>query len=332
MEEKNAVHFGWIDVMKGISIILVILCHSGVYYTYGKEIGSPFWIEMAVPIFILINGYTSILSSQKRSPYSLKNMLRKVNRLIWTYGGGYAVYILLILFKGNTMTISEIVLNFFTGKKTVGGYYFCIMLQLIVLFPIFHYIYKKSKKKFLFGTILISVLFEVIIYYLQSDAVYEFYVLCSIRYWFIFAVGMCFKEILNKNIKSNYWLWICGIAYLIVSKYLDYPIFYIAYWRHSAYPIVLYIVPILKFASSRMGEGTKIETKIAYVGKASWHIMVTQMIWFVVVWNRFTSPFIETMVSLVICICVGLMYYQGETYIRRMLHILVERQKAKLLS
>lgn len=223
-----------------------------------------------------------------------------------------------MLIKRNPMAVSEIVLYFFTGRKTVGGYYFCIMLQMIVLFPLFHYVYEKNKKLLFFGTLLISVIYEAMIYNLQSDAVYEFYVLCSVRYWFIFTVGMCLEEIINKKkVKTDYILWACGIAYLIVSKYLDYPIFHIAYWRHSAYPIVMYIVPIVKFISSRISRGIKFDSQIACIGKASWHIMVTQMVWFVMVWNCFSNPFLETVVSLAICIGVGLVFYQVETYIRR---------------
>lgn len=88
MERENHIHLKWIDVVKGICIIFVILHHSDINYIYSEKLGFPFWVEMAVPVFILINGYTSILSSWKRSPYSLKNVLRKVDRLIWTYGGG----------------------------------------------------------------------------------------------------------------------------------------------------------------------------------------------------------------------------------------------------
>lgn len=53
MERENHIHLRWIDVVKGICIIFVILHHSDINYIYSEKLGFPFWVEMAVPVFIL---------------------------------------------------------------------------------------------------------------------------------------------------------------------------------------------------------------------------------------------------------------------------------------
>lgn len=50
-----------IDYMKAIAIMLVVITHTyQVRGTYKSLllIGRPFWIDMAVPIFMILSGFT----------------------------------------------------------------------------------------------------------------------------------------------------------------------------------------------------------------------------------------------------------------------------------
>ena len=55
----------FVDVLKGICIIMVVVTHFSweeherLYYLF------PFWIDMAVPIFMLISGYVYTISYKR---------------------------------------------------------------------------------------------------------------------------------------------------------------------------------------------------------------------------------------------------------------------------
>lgn len=73
-----------IDFIKGISIIFVVICHFNFSDSEYKRIFGAFWLDMAVPVFMMVTGYTSSLSFKKHKidsiekAYRLNIIIRKI--------------------------------------------------------------------------------------------------------------------------------------------------------------------------------------------------------------------------------------------------------------
>ena len=84
METQKRNHF--VDVLKGICIIFVIFTHASWTDEQRVKLLFPFWIDMAVPFFMLVSGYVYTKSFQKNGietldsaynkKYLLKNLIR----------------------------------------------------------------------------------------------------------------------------------------------------------------------------------------------------------------------------------------------------------------
>ena len=77
-------HF--IDILKGICIIFVIISHFSWTAEERLKYLFPFWIDMAVPVFMIISGYVYSFSYKRNSinrledAYLMKNTLSKIVR------------------------------------------------------------------------------------------------------------------------------------------------------------------------------------------------------------------------------------------------------------
>ena len=62
----NKISNYFIDVLKGICILIVIITHYN--WDKGERLKYlfPFWVEMAVPVFMIISGYVSSKSFEKK--------------------------------------------------------------------------------------------------------------------------------------------------------------------------------------------------------------------------------------------------------------------------
>lgn len=102
------------DILKGICIIFVIIAHSGWGATLEKRLLFPFWIDMAVQIFMIISGYVCSKSLKRKQiqnfedAYARKYILRRFIRFTCPFAILYTVEIILYskngeyikLFKG----------------------------------------------------------------------------------------------------------------------------------------------------------------------------------------------------------------------------------------
>lgn len=64
-----------LDWLKAFAIIMVLITHtlqSLNIYSDALIIGRPFWIDMAVPIFMIISGFTFSMSAEKNNISSWK--------------------------------------------------------------------------------------------------------------------------------------------------------------------------------------------------------------------------------------------------------------------
>lgn len=64
----NRERYNLLDIIKGIMILFIIITHfQFVYPDDYKKYGFFFWIDMAVPVFMVITGYLYALQYEKKN-------------------------------------------------------------------------------------------------------------------------------------------------------------------------------------------------------------------------------------------------------------------------
>ena len=141
----------YIDVIKGFCALCVIITHSYFLDSQRKLLLFPFWVDMAVPMFMLITGYLytkSYISNNCfniKTTYNLNIILRKLNRILVPFVFIFIIEQLLsLLFTGNHFNISSIIKLFVSGGVGPGSYYTPVMIQLIFIFPLVFLTIKRS--------------------------------------------------------------------------------------------------------------------------------------------------------------------------------------------
>lgn len=82
---------GIVDLCKGICILFVIITHFSWTQAERLQLLFPFWIDMAIPIFLVLSGYVLSLSYQKKGidgvevAYQPKNWLKSFLRYTIPY-------------------------------------------------------------------------------------------------------------------------------------------------------------------------------------------------------------------------------------------------------
>lgn len=66
-----------LDFYKGICILFIIITHYNWTDQQRLAYGFPFWIDMAVPIFMVITGYVSALSKKRNLQVYFSHILQK---------------------------------------------------------------------------------------------------------------------------------------------------------------------------------------------------------------------------------------------------------------
>lgn len=103
----------YFDFIKGICIIAIIITHYSWTDTERLTFGFPFWIDMAVPVFMLVSGYMNSLSYERNSIISLSDAYsfgfvgRKIIRYTIPFLMAYCIEISYFLCVGENDKIFE---------------------------------------------------------------------------------------------------------------------------------------------------------------------------------------------------------------------------------
>ena len=161
------------------------------------------------------------------------------------------------------------------------------------------------------------------------------YRLLAFRYILVIAAG-CFIA-LNKEKKINIRLaissCITGIVFIIFVCYLGYVPKIIIYWTRTSFIACLYIIPIVmvcinQFSSVRF-------RLLEILGKASYNIFFAQMLWFTVAAKYVSSEnnrFIHLLVSLIVSLGSGVVFYFIETPITSRINNIVNQLLSKRIQ
>lgn len=330
-------HF--IDLLKGICIIFVIVTHFSWRDEEKLQYYFPYWLNMAVPIFMIISGYVYAFSFRKHKietvsdAYSLKCVVPKIVRYTVPFAIAYIIEIVYMIMTGRFVAeegvILNLVSNFIVGGYGPGSYYFPLMIQFIFVYPIIYFIVRKHDFK---GVIIVGVLnaiFELIQYSYHLS--YSSYRLLILRYILLIAVGC---HISREDFKMRKVVmiisFVVGALFIYKCNFMEYEPRIITHWTKTSYLACLYILPIatimiLKLKSVRF-------IPLEFLGKASYNIFLAQMVWY-----HFGFKWLGTVVEdrlmllavdILICIIAGILFYFAEQPVTRF----VDKQVAKLIK
>lgn len=317
-----------VDILKGICIICVIITHFEWQSSVRLIPIFPFLIDMAVPVFMIISGYVYAISYEKHGiasigqAYQIDYVIDKLLRYTIPF---IIIYVLeLITFYRLDVIYSkrEIIWNFFTGGFGYGSYYYPIMIQFIFVFPIVFFLIKRLD---FFGLILsgfLNALYELLQWsYYVSSAHYR---LLLFRYLLLIAFG-CYMYLKKGKIRKPIGIVsaLIGIFFIWIYIYRDYTPHIVIYWTGTSFLAALYIMPVIGLLLC----STKISTikcqPIELLGKASYHIFLSQMFYYQFVMYPLQVRFADAsaisllFISIVACISSGILFYGIETRITK---------------
>lgn len=314
-----------VDVLKGISVIFVIITH----YNWSEKqrlIGLfPFFVDMAVPIFMIISGYVFTKSYIKKgivcfeNAYELPLILKRLLRYVIPFMMAYVIELAWFFVFGDGLNGHDIVANFFGGGIGQGSYYFPMLIQITFFLPVILFsIYERPAKGLLFW-FAYNGFYEMIEMVIGLDP--NVYRLSLFRYSFLIACG-CFiylqkgKEKIKRVILFS--AFSIGFVFIFVTCYLGYETKIINnIWKGTSYMSALYIAPIVMLIIYRFG--TFSFKPLELVGKASFNIFLTQMVYYASVSESIkkysNSIFVHVGINVVICVSVGILFYYIESSI-----------------
>ena len=321
-ENKMGKRYQSIDFLKGLCILTVIVIH----YAWSDEerlnLLFPFWINMGVPIFMIISGFVYAKSYQRHNitihnVFNWENVLNKLIR--YTLPFLFAVLleeILLAKIGVINIGLKQFVYTFLSGGIGPGSYYYPVMIQFIFFFPVVYFIVRKYNFK---GVVIcggINLAYEIMksAYGMNEEC----YRLLLFRYTLLIAFGvfLAFGKY-KKSIGISLAAIVVGIVYIFLFEYFGFTPVITTYWTHTSLFAVLFIMPI----AAVLLLNDKIKCKpIELLGKASYNIFLVQMLYYNVasiIYGAIENRVLQLLLNIVICVSVGFLFYLVETPITK---------------
>lgn len=332
--------FQQIDVLKGGAILAVILLHSltkpQLLQTY-----AVYHIWQAVPVFLILMGVNLGLGlkyndTNQELLYSLEYFSKKASRIILPFLFIFLFSFLLGLVwqKLYQVNVIEFSNDTYFGKLPVSGkgnYFITLLFQFILLQPLIGFSFTRHPIYTTIGLVLLEVAFLIISksFHLFDSQTY-LYSAALPRYFSALAYGLWIARFIQQPFKLRPLLLlivsgILGATYLYTVTYtkVSIPIVYQSWISQNVlsfgYPaaLVLLVILLLPAKSNNILLGT-----IAKLGQASYHIFLTQVVYFGLISNYYNIS-----QNLIICVALGYLFFLAENTLRNRKHGL---EKAKL--
>lgn len=312
-----------VDLLKGICILLVCFTHYGWEESHRRALLFPWWVDMAVPIFMVLSGYVYGKSLKRRTIVSLSQLyshseiLKKLVRFTIPV---LIVYILTLIWDARKYPeIPYAILNtFLQGGRGKGSYYYPIMVQTVFVLPVIGIIVTRYKEKGLLICLIANIVYEI--FHVAYNIPVESYRLLMFRYIFVLAAG-CYISMGHKTTALiPIAMFCCGVLFLFAYQYMGYSPLYVIHWTGTSFIASMYVIPIVWFLLKRC----KLHfAPVEFLGKASYHIFVMQMLYYYtvapLVYQHVSGGEAKLLVCMICCIGLGILLYFIETPVRKFL-------------
>ena len=299
-----------VDAMKAVMIALVIMDHTFTH-AFLHQFGSSFWERIAIPILMIIMGFNMGKSNQGKTYTSLKEYYTrsyfeaKLKRYFIPYLLLYFVHgmMRIIVELGNIAVNSPagydvaeyryLGYTFFYGP---GLWFIPVLFGTILVFPILYHNFKKNPIYTFVGTFVIEILTQGIMVVIIVINNFE---LTASVYYFLFSIFCLFSAIgiglwlsvdHKLSSKHNRVIWILfpiSLIYMIIYSLgmLPLPIplgdYQLFFFPYSA---IIFMVGMKLIPENPTG---KVSDFIRKISKSTYHILLTQILYFSIVFQFF---------------------------------------------
>ena len=275
----NETYSEFIDVLKGVAILFVLLNHT-IPTDIKKYIGFDLWAGLGVPLFLLIQSFHFF----KKKDYAGIHYSRILTKLIIPY---LIAQISVFVIKCTLgVTMKDIFGDFCESLGFgPGEYYIWIYLQFLLLLPFVGWVFKSlSQKHVWIISIICCMALEIFCSYtIDDDHVYKF---LFFRYSFILFLGYLWGKygiVLNMVYML---LTFVSIVSIIVFDYIGMdlePIFYNSLeWKCFHWIIYFYPFALLPFILRKiyLALPEYLKSVLISMGRNSWYIFCLQIVVF----------------------------------------------------
>lgn len=348
-------HYLQIDILKAFAMISVIIIHTISLSIINKNLIfvfiHSFFLIQAVPLFLLIMGRNSGASFKKHNfnnisdIYTVKYFKERFLRFVLPF-----VFIFILSLIVGILLDKNLYFGFFTFLGYLplpgpGNFFISMVFQFIFIFPLIYLFYIRNKKLTIIFSFIVNIIFEIIAAnFLLSSFGLEFYTSCVLRYIFLITLGLWLLDNFNPEQINDFFhkkIVIVGsiisILYLTLSTFFTYrfPTFLFLSSNWGSQNILSFFYPLVLFAIGFKVLPSNIKNKIinftALIGKASYHIFLFQILFFASgitiatflgkIGLDFVNIYILGLIAifgnLAICICLGILFFFGETYLSK---------------
>ncbi len=296
----------------------------------------PYFVDMAVPVFMIISGYVYFCSFRKNKiehfedAYKSSFFVPKIFR--------YFVPFLITIFVEFVLSLLTNNFNFsfllgvIRGGFGPGSYYFPVMIQFVFVYPIIYFLIQEKGHKGFFICIALNILYEFFqrTYFITEEC----YRLLIFRYISVISFGSFLASRENCFDLWDKILSFCiGAGFIFLISYTSYKPKIIIYWTGTSFLATLYILPICDFMIKKC---TKIRIQpLEWLGKASFNIFLVQMVYFNYIGylsfkifeknaKLYFSLVLQNGFNILLCSVLGLMFYAMEKRITNRILTLIK--------
>jgi peptidoglycan/LPS O-acetylase OafA/YrhL len=323
-----------IDYLKAAAIIFVILDHI-LSKRMTENIWGPFWIDMAVPIFMILSGFTYSMSADRhgissiREYFNWKPMSAKLSRLLFPYAVTVALEVALFtLFKPKTL--GALIKGIATGGWGPGSYYFPMLIQLLILFPVIFLLFRRSPIAAVAASFIFHIGYDIFASTLPlSDVLYK---LLIFRYTAFIAMGMVlyhYKDRVTDKIRLLAPLAALSALYIWMCNYQGYIPSIFSRWNTTSLPTIFlsFALVVLGLRYLEAENGSWLTNLACIIGRSSYHIFFVQMVYFRA---NLGDDWMLTPLHLAVCCTAGVAFYHFEIFTKNYLEkYKVERYAVK---
>ncbi|MDD4781488.1 MAG: acyltransferase family protein [Tissierellia bacterium] len=281
MVEKGVINY--LNFIKGVCIILVILLHS-IPYAHWRISLAGAWLDQAVPIFLFITAYLTYYSFERgknfKIYFSINSFKKMINRIFFPFLFLIIIQLTILPIIGHQMPAKQVVM---WGGVGPGSYYPWLYLQAWFFIPIIIYIVQKlSIVKSIIIVLGSAVLIECFLSFIDIHP--NIYRLLFTRHIFILYLGCIMRKYEFKLSISTIVLGITSLFAILLLVYggINLKPLFTGYWvsqqwMTSFYPFLIFIIirDIYKHIDK-----CKITSLINKFGIYSYEIFLTQMFLF----------------------------------------------------
>lgn len=277
-----------LDALKGICIFLVTFSHLNFTGEQKANMQFAFWVDLAVPMFMIITGYLYTLSYKKRGGLTEENIKSHIIRSLITYTVPYVLAFsvqsgIIIAQKiqlGQKILFNDYFWAFLRGGWGPGTYYYPVLFQLVFMFPIIYYIIDKYDEAGLVACFFINFGLEIWKYAIYMKV--ETYRLLVFRYFFALAMGSYVAVRKNKKLSSFlYVLYGVGYAFIYSTQKLGFQTRSFTMWTTTCMLASMFALPFFVFVERKLMKHKRLRLfPLEWMGEASYCIFLTQLVLF----------------------------------------------------